>query len=338
MQPEDIQVSPDCPFANDLLGRGELVEALTNIVGANVGPGVLAVDSAWGTGKTTFLKMLAAYMRLQGFSVVEFNAWETDFADNPFLALSAEIIGGLTGVKNAKLRKVVNKILQQAPWAVPRLVLASIPQVGGQLVQEVNSAAKALKDPTYHYRETKKLFEDFRKALQHSAKAMSKDGKPLVVVIDELDRCRPSYAVELLEVAKHFFSVNHVVFVLGVNKSELVHSIQALYGDKFDALVYLSRFIDADYHLPEADGTEFIKALLKASGIDDRLGRAKRAFANGSDYAFRGAIPVLYNSSDLDLRSIAQAIHRLGMAVASLSEDQLRYALTMVVLSLSAFS
>ena len=52
----------------------------------------------------------------------------------------------------------------------------------------------------------------------------------LVIVIDELDRCRPSYAVELLEAAKHIFAVDHVVFVLAVNRSELAHSVRALYG------------------------------------------------------------------------------------------------------------
>ena len=81
---------------------------------------------------------------------------------------------------------------------------------------------------------------------------------PLVVVIDELDRCRPSYAVELLKAAKHLFAVDGVVFVLALNRSELSHSIGALYGGKFDATGYLRRFIDVDFRLPDPDRAAFI--------------------------------------------------------------------------------
>ena len=83
--------------------------------------------------------------------------------------------------------------------------------------------------------------------------AQSKENRPLIVVIDELDRCRPSYAVELLEVAKHLFAVDHIVFVLAVNRSELAHSIRALYGSGFDAEGYLRRFFDVDFRLPAPD-------------------------------------------------------------------------------------
>ena len=88
-------------------------------------------------------------------------------------------------------------------------------------------------------------------------------------MIDELDRCRPSYAVELLEIAKHLFSVDRIVFVLAVNRSELVHSIKALYGSEFDAQGYLGRFFDVDIRLPEPEREEFLEALLRAIDFDD---------------------------------------------------------------------
>ena len=72
-------------------------------------------------------------------------------------------------------------------------------------------------------------------------------------MIDELDRCRPPYAVELLEVAKHLFSVDYIVFVLAVNRPELAHSIRDLYGSGFDAAGYLRRFFDIDFRLPDPE-------------------------------------------------------------------------------------
>ncbi|MGY6568507.1 MAG: KAP family P-loop NTPase fold protein [Salinarimonas sp.] len=78
------------------------------------------------------------------------------------------------------------------------------------------------------------------------------EGKPLVVVIDELDRCRPDYALSVLEVVKHFFAVPRVHFVLGVNLVALGHIVQARYGTGVDAADYLKRFISLSMELPQS--------------------------------------------------------------------------------------
>ena len=85
VQPLDIDIPAEDPFTNDLLGRKEAVEILTNILRSIEGPCVLAVDGAWGAGKTTFLKILSRYLRNHRIPIIEFNAWETDFAGDPFL-------------------------------------------------------------------------------------------------------------------------------------------------------------------------------------------------------------------------------------------------------------
>ena len=95
IQPREIDVPMDEPFENALLGRKEPVEVLTRLVGSIEGPYVLAVDAAWGTGKTTFLNIWAQYLHNQRFPVVKFNAWETDFSGNPLVDLSTELTEGL---------------------------------------------------------------------------------------------------------------------------------------------------------------------------------------------------------------------------------------------------
>ena len=329
IQPIDIDVPQDDPFRNDQLDRKEFVEAMTNVLRSTIGPGVLAVDSPWGTGKTVFLKMTAAHLRQNGFTVVEFNAWETDFAETPFLALAAEVSDALPkgGTLRQGFERAANELLRRVPGMLSRLALSALPALGDQLVKEANSMAEAiLEDPAAKYRATKALLKSFRSTLEDAAKESSEDEKPLVVVIDELDRCRPSYAVQLLEIAKHFFSAEHVIFVLGVNRPQLEHSVQALYGNKFDAHGYLGRFIDADYSLPLPDRTKFINALVDNTGIEERL---KPATCSPTD-----PLRAFYGNSDLDLREVAQAIHRFVMALASLSEEELRVASTLVVLSI----
>ena len=263
IQTREIDVPKDDPFKNDLLGRKESVEVLTHLVGSLEDPCVLAVDAAWGNGKTTFLRIWAQYLRNQKFPVVEFNAWETDFSGDPFVALSTELTEGLRKYDDKPLaakiddtKKKAEEVLRRAVPSVIRLATVGILDVGPLMEQEVGQAlASYAKDRLSEYHEAKKSVKAFRDSLQNMADTVSKfsENRPLIVVIDELDRCRPSYAVELLEVAKHLFAVDRIVFVLAVNRSELAHSIGALYGSGFDAMGYLRRFFDVDFRLPDPE-------------------------------------------------------------------------------------
>ena len=285
IQPREIEVPENDPFKNDLLGRKEPVEVFTHLVGSLEGPCVLAVDAAWGTGKTTFLRIGAQHLRNQGFPVVEFNAWETDFSGDPFVALSTELTEGLQkyaaneplATKIADTKKRAKEVLRRAVPGVIRLATAGVLDVSPLLEKEVGQAlASYAEDRLDAYEKAQESVKKFRCGLQDMAKELSAQKKhPLIVMIDELDRCRPSYAVELLEVAKHLFSVDHVVFVLAVNRSELAYSIRALYGGGFDAVGYLRRFFDVDFRLPEPDRGAFIDAMLNTIQINDYFGRTQ---------------------------------------------------------------
>lgn len=90
---------------------------------------------------------------------------------------------------------------------------------------------------------------------------------PIFIIIDELDRCRPTYAIKLLEEIKHLFDVPGLIFVLGLNGSQLSRSISGAYGPEFDGASYLQRFIDRRYHLREPDLTPLVRHLLLKSGV-----------------------------------------------------------------------
>ena len=123
-----------------------------------------------------------------------------------------------------------------------------------------------------------KKAEDQHNAMQQFSEALSAltsdaegNTQKLVIVIDELDRCRPDYALSLLEIIKHFFAFDHVHFVLGVNLSELENSVKARYGTGIDAGLYLQKFVTLTMGLPTRtdDGKEnYIKFLREsASGM-----------------------------------------------------------------------
>ena len=144
----------------------------------------------------------------------------------------------------------------------------------------------------------------------------------MIVMIDELDRCRPTYAIELLEVAKHLFSVDHIVFVLAINRTELAHSIQAIYGDRFDAEGYLRRFFDIDFQLPEPDRDAFLEAMLATIDFKSYVRRAQEKDAQKSAESVSSLVKTFFRPTDMSIRRVSQAMHRLGLVYASLRSER----------------
>ena len=276
VQPPEIRIPSACPFQYDLLERQKVAEVLANITERIEGPCVLAVDAAWGAGKTTFLKMWSQLLRNRGFLVVAFNAWETDFTDQPFLALSAELIHELESCSEI----LSHDILKNFKRAGINLAKSVLPQIAALIAGPASPVAEATvnqiltmvdrKGPD-EYQEAKESILHFRQTLSEVALELSRTRAdvPLVVLIDELDRCRPSYAIELLEVTKHFFlSGPHSVCdwqSTDLNWRTLFKACMVL---DFDATGYLQRFgIDLDFRLPEPDRDKFVVHLLESTGL-----------------------------------------------------------------------
>ena len=332
LRPGDIAVPQDDPFRNDLLDRKKTAEVLTGVVRSFKGPGVVAIDAGWGTGKTTFLKIWAQHLRNDKFTVVEFNAWDTDFAADPFLALSAELqeeldASGADIPPEAKerIKEWSTELLRQGVPQLVRLALDAMPlasTLAGNLTESVLD--QFTESRVSGYAKTKEAIFGFRDALGRAAAAVSESSeeRPLIVIIDELDRCRPTYAVELLETAKHLFSVDHVVFVLAINGRELSHSVKSLYGICFDADRYLRRFFDAAVSLPDPDLQELTKNALRITGLDG-LGAGIPDRRELHDA--REILVDILKMSSVDARTVLQNLHVLGLVLRSTRENH--YAL-----------
>ena len=131
-------------------------------------------------------------------------------------------------------------------------------------------------------------------------------------------------AIELLEIAKHFFSVDQIIFVLAVNRAELAHSVKAFYGSEFDATGYLRRFIDIDFRLPDPDRKAYINAMFAKTGLDEYFGENSYDESFGNTRDARKLLLRFFSVPDLSFRRIAQAFHRLGLVFASLGSEQSR--------------
>ena len=87
---------------------------------------------------------------------------------------------------------------------------------------------KVASDLLENFDKQKKSIEQFKELITEALGALSNDQKNLIIFIDELDRCRPTYAIELLERIKHLFSIERLVFVLSTDTIQLAHSIRAI--------------------------------------------------------------------------------------------------------------
>lgn len=90
---------------------------------------------------------------------------------------------------------------------------------------------------------------------------------PVFIFIDELDRCRPDFTIELIEVVKHIFSVNDVFFVFATDGHQLQASLAGMYGAQFDAEVYFKRIFSREMHLKRPNNRQFANALVSEYGI-----------------------------------------------------------------------
>ncbi len=122
------------------------------------------------------------------------------------------------------------------------------------------------------FESSKKAMQGVKASLKALVENLGKSGSkmaPIVIVIDELDRCRPTYAIKLLEEIKHLFDVPGIVFILGMHGDQLSHSVSGAYGPEFDGNSYLRRFINRRYTLKDINRADLIKSLIFHHELND---------------------------------------------------------------------
>lgn len=232
-------------------------------------------------------------LEIHGYKTLYFNAWVNDFDSSPLVAILAELKTIVSDKADSTFKSLLSKGAVITKKVLPGLIKAIAEKyVGHKVLQEIigdfaESAVDILSDEVNEYAKKKKGLLEFRNALEVFIKENT-EGKPLVFLVDELDRCRPNYAVEVLEQVKHFFNVSGIVFVLTIDKTQLGNAIRGFYGsDRIDANEYLRRFIDIEYSIPLIDTQLFCRYLYDYFGFDD--------FFNSSD---RKKFPDLRNDKE----------------------------------------
>ena len=250
-------------FADDAFGLDSFADTLENYLLMEKdyvdGSLVVTLDSDFGSGKSTFLRMWHHRLvnsSIQDFLPVELNAWETDFAHVAVYPIISSIAEAIT---DDKLR---GKFLEAVKAVLPDL-LGGLPFGVGTALSSFSKGAKAFSN-----KETAKagfgslpdfdIFAKQKQAVKTLNKALTdiiqESQTPILVMIDELDRCRPNYAIEYLETVKHLFNVQDLIFILAVSKSQMRRTAGVVFGEfngqsPFDE--FLRKYVHREISLPE---------------------------------------------------------------------------------------
>lgn len=276
---------PDLP--EDLLARDAAVKTLSTLLFSNAQQTdrsnlveTIAICGGWGTGKTWFVKAWSEHLRQNNqVQVVYLSAWENDYGDDPIASLLQQLKKQLP-FDESVLAKISAWFKQHSKSISLVGAMLGAQQVSGMLeeaLQEREDAVTALKQ----------LLVEIAKPA------------PVVVFVDELDRCRPRHAITMLERVKHVFRVPGITFVLSIDKTNLKKSIRSVNGE-IDADDYLRRFFDFEYHLRQTSSIQFVNSLFSHKQLD-----------------VSDVVPTLMLASNLSLRSIQRVATGIKLVMNS---------------------
>lgn len=336
----------------------------------------VALDAGWGTGKTFFVKHWAEDLKQRGHPVVIFDAWENDLGEEAAISLMAAIkkmidewVAQMPANEELAVRagemvrdgvKELRRAVLPASKVVATAMLKKFTGIGFKELmdavdgddvlpvepQETLSSEKieAGLDKIFESAlgEQKKRSEAIRSFKASVSKALelidqnTEATLPAFVFVDELDRCRPPYAISLLEEIKHIFGMPSVCFVVSTNIEQLSHSIRGVYGPGFNGGGYLKRFFDHQFTLLAPDNASHANLLFQEATF---LSTRKLALGLPSNLIYpKKATPantaaLIFDAFDLDLRSQKQVFMIADLAAASVEENKNIFLLWLLFLS-----
>jgi len=361
-------------FSADNLDRAKYATYLTSLIKAkggtdksNLSNYVLNLDAEWGAGKTYFLKRWSEDLK-GNHPVVYIDAWAIDYLESPLMTVLSEIIEQLkTQTDRADSPKAKAKFKEIIKAAAPRVGSALMKRYLGFDFDVLNSSEAINENPSNKEidfsKAGEKVLEVFCKEVTDSKESVKtlklaiqswveyvvenpvknmgtiKNSYPAFIFIDELDRCKPTYAVEMLEAIKHVFDVPGLSFIVATNTQQLAHTVKAVYGTGFNAEEYLSRFFDNKYILRTKVSKSLLEnyCKLKSFSKEQLINREVILFPfiNFEKSDFYSLCNDIFNALELSPRQSIKVLNRAESIFADVSNGKtidVPYILTLLTL------
>lgn len=267
----------------DITGRNGSLRSLIKLLNRQNDSWSIAINGSWGSGKTFFVKqcqlmlnsismelndgnfdIITARSKLfnneeelhnlqnKTFRTAYYDAWEHDNEGDPIVSI-------LNCLATTHWSNEAKEALLKTIDVGIDIINATTPLKLPNLKKFLQSGKK---------QSIEKLKKQFDKVLTE----LAPNNGQLIIFIDELDRCKPTYAVQLLERIKHYFSNPKITFIFSVDISQLQNTIKKYYGPQFDGIQYLDRFFDLVITLPEVDIEKYFDNTQGILKVDEIFG------------------------------------------------------------------
>ena len=253
-------------YESDLLSRKDSVIQFAEFLKSPYCPTSIAVNGEWGSGKTFFVKQTAYHLStLEDASdkclTVYYDAWENDNECDPIISI-VDCIARVASEEDGK--HIGELVFEIAEATLDNPLLRGI-----KVLRERQKEKDAESD--FGYNKTAPTNAQIKNKLKALFdEIINEHGERLILFVDELDRCKPDFAVRVLERLKHYFTIDdRVKIVFSVNINQLEHTIKHFYGDDFDSHRYLDRFFDMVLPIPEAETTLYIARYMNRNVMSD---------------------------------------------------------------------
>lgn len=269
----------------DVLNRKDFIDKLIQLVKgfADKKQGCcFGIDGAWGSGKTFVLEKFEEKLKEfqleetagDKYYVFHYDCWKYDYYEEPTIAIIAAMLDEIDrelslfskDVENAgkvaveTVRTTLKKIASEL---CKNKIGIDLVEVASEILDKTDKEKVKDFDSLYGF---KKALEEMRKGMQEIAK-----DKTVVIVVDELDRCLPTYSIKVLERLHHIFNgLDNVIVIVSMDKSQLEHSIKAIYGD-IDVDVYLRKFISFKVSLDNGVASQYAEKYSEYFSMFDML-------------------------------------------------------------------
>lgn len=243
----------------DEFKREVIAKKIAKLLDSNVDISPFVIDGNWGTGKTEFCyKLINMINADEGNSVktVYIDAFKADHADNALLTVLSAVLKVIPDKKSKDDFK--KKAIMVARYGLKTVAKASVAHVlkqdTGSVLDGYDKEIKGAADKVINASVEAVLNDhvDANKNLQALQKVLRgiTDETEIIIFVDELDRCRPDFAVSMIETIKHIFDIPDLKFVLVTNLTQLKASINHCYGKTIDSQSYLDKFLKFSIMLP----------------------------------------------------------------------------------------
>lgn len=277
----------------DFLSRQPYLDLLKSIIAnqCNNSAGYsFAIDGEWGCGKTWILNELECQLAENSdirYLIFHYNAWENDFYDEPLVAILSVMIEKLNHVISQKYiyEATIDELLRQASADLLTLVSGIVKEVTKIDAEKIIRCKKGFFRRIKEHTKLSTKEINTLVPLQHTLQEVRNNLKMLsekfhvLLIIDELDRCLPEYAIKVLERLHHICNEMPVIQILAINKNHLAESICKVFGKQFYnsqylfeqtnqfAESYLQKFVDAVIPLPNGHPNSKLEIL---NGLEEK--------------------------------------------------------------------